>query len=87
MYLCRTTLRFHLFNTHNERALVYLFWHIQPVYNYAALRLFPDPGFSVCAYFGAGKEARTPDLLLGKQMYYQLYYTRIILFTILVWST
>ena len=27
--------------------------------------------------FGAGNRARTGDLLLGKQMYYQLYYTRI----------
>ena len=46
------------------------------MYNYVAE--------TVAVLFGAGKEARTPDLLLGKQMYYQLYYTRIILFTILV---
>ena len=30
-------------------------------------------------FYGAGNEVRTRDLLLGKQMYYQLYYTRIIL--------
>jgi len=48
MYLCQTTLRHRLFNTHNERALAYLLGHIQPVYNYSTLRLFPDPGFSVC---------------------------------------
>ena len=30
---------------------------------------------------GAGKEARTPDLLLGKQSLYQLSYTRMQLFT------
>lgn len=29
------------------------------------------------AFFGAGEEARTPDLLLGKQMLYQLSYTRV----------
>ena len=46
------------------------------MYNYVAE--------TVAVLFGAGKEARTPDLLLGKQMYYQLYYTRIILFTILI---
>ena len=28
--------------------------------------------------FGAGNRVRTDDLLLGKQMYYQLYYTRIL---------
>ena len=29
--------------------------------------------------FGAGKEARTPDIFLGKEVLYQLSYTRIIL--------
>ena len=46
------------------------------MYNYVAV--------TAAVLFGAGNRVRTDDLLLGKQMYYQLYYTRIILFTILV---
>jgi hypothetical protein len=41
-----------IINTHIERTLVYLLWHTQPVYDYTALRFFPDPGFSVCVYGG-----------------------------------
>ena len=36
-------------------------------------------GLNYGAIYGAGKETRTPDILLGKQVLYQLSYSRIVL--------
>ena len=36
----------------------------------------PCPPLDTAFEFGAGKETRTPDVLLGKQILYQLSYTR-----------
>jgi len=40
-------------NTHNERALAYLLWHTQPVYDYTASILFRNPGFLLCVLTGS----------------------------------
>ena len=65
-------------------------WFSRPVAGPSPLHYFPyfkrepqrktiNVSVAVAVLYGAGKETRTPDILLGKQVLYQLSYSRIYL--------
>ena len=68
---CRKPIRPHHKHT-IKRALVYLLWHAQPVYNYSALLLFPTQA-SRCVLMveatGLEPVSRTPFYLLQRYRY------------------